>query len=246
MKVKAMSVELGPKRKKPWWERLWEDLKPPSPKALGRAPYNALPSRDFMDEGDTGYTWEDWHEEVSKKYPVRYFITDTLPFFFRVKWRYVTEAVYWLKCKTLPSYRFHLLDLRNPGPGIEYTYGFRDKPEVMLWACFALLREYIEKEEPEDPREGFAPEELESEPLKSQVASYVEAKALYDWWMVTRLKEEKAVDLLYEHYSKRKKEVGRDASELDCKAWLEAEALRDRRAQEMLLRLVAIRESLWT
>lgn len=237
------SVKLDPEKpKNPWYARLWKWLEPPSPKDLGKSEYNALPSSLF-DHEPGAYTWEDWHKEVSRDYSVRYFITNTLSSHFRHWWRYVEEAVYWVKCHTLPSYRFHVLDLRDPGPGIEYRYGFRDKPNTMLWACFVILRGYIEKEQPQDVAEHFSPEELTEEPLLSQKARYDEAHALYDWWMKGRLEDEAETNKYYEHYKKVRDTPEKRAA---GDAWFEAERRKEAKEQEMLLRLVAIREGLWT
>lgn len=241
--IKSIPVKLDRQpRKVPWHERFWRWLSPPGPKKMGKSDHNALPSRLFGSKPGA-YTWEDWHEDAARDYAVRYFLTTTLLRFLTYYWRRVTDAVYWVKCKTLPSYRFHLIDIRNPGPGIEYTHGFRDKPQTMLWACFVLLREYIEKEEPVNPREAWPDEALNEEPLLSQQRTYDEAKALYDWWMVGRVEEEKAEDACYKHYCSRK---GMPDEEEARQAWFDSSAHTDAREQEMLLRLVAIRESLWT
>lgn len=198
----------------------------------------ALPMRAFgAKEGD--YTWEDWHEEVKRDYPVRYWLTETVPRFFGRKAYWVGEWWYRIKCAVLPSYRFHLLDLRHPGPGIEYEYGFRDVDTVMLWSCFVCLRSYIEKEEPWDPADGSTPEELAQEPLKSQKARYDEARALYDWWMKGRLEEEAYEKVLFRQFEQNETEDTRDAW-VTYRQWLED------REQEMLLRLIKIRGGLWT
>lgn len=221
-------------------KRFLKWLKPPGPKDLGKADSNLfLPMRDFGARDDD-YTWEDWHEEVKRDYPIRYFLTETIPSFFgRIAHRW-GERWYRVKCAILPSYRFHLLDLRNPGPGIEYTYGFRDQVQVMMWACFICLRSYIEKEEPRDPAEWATPEELAEEPLKSQKAHLEEARALYDWWMKGRLEEEAEEHRLWEQFRANKE------SEELRKAWIDYRKWMEDREQEILHRLINIRQGLWT
>lgn len=235
--------------KKNWLVRAWERLEPPNPKELGRSEYNALPSSYFSDDSDA-YTWEDWHKEVARDYPIRYFLTHRIRNFWWASGGYVvrrlSDAWYWVKCHTLTSHRFHLLDLRNPAPDIKYTHGFMDVAEVMMWSCFVLLRGYIEKEQPPNPRDHWPAEEVGPEgPLYEQQQHYDEAMALYTWWMKGREEERKATDAFYEAYKSIAKS-DKEARNAAAKVWHEAEAAADKREDEMLNRLIVIRRSLWT
>jgi hypothetical protein len=53
------------------------------------------------------------------------------------------EPIYWLRTHTID--RYHLLDLRGQG---DYTWGYLDPCHKMWLACFAVLCEFVEKEDP--------------------------------------------------------------------------------------------------
>src|SRR5271166_6608125 len=93
-------------------------FKIPGPIELGRSKHDALPSREWTPDVE-GYCWEDYDEEIKRLFPVKYFIANKVGDFIRYSiWlpitRPITDAIYWLKCYTLKSYRYHMLDLRQP------------------------------------------------------------------------------------------------------------------------------------
>lgn len=225
------------------FRKMMARLKPPGPMELGRSDYDALPMRGLGD-WPGAYTWEDWEEEVRAKWPIRFWITHTFPSYFWPLRRWVRDGWYWLKCKTLPSYKFHIIDLRNPGPGIRYTHGWRDQPDKILWAAFICLREYIEKEEPRDPASWASAEELAEPHLAQQKAEYDEAMALYNWWMSGRLEEDREENRRFEAMSQFPRHTPEHRVVGDM--WRDYREWREEREQEMLERLIRIRRRLWT
>lgn len=224
--------------------RFWDWLKPPGPEALGRADGDWLSMPEFGAAEDE-YTWDDWEHEVAHKYPVRFWITHT---FMRTVVRPITrrldDAWYWFVSHAVPSRRYHLLDLRNPGPGIKYTHGWRDMVQVIEWACWVALRRYIEEEEPVDPASWASAEEMADEALAAQKAHYDEAMALYNWWMRERPLEEAERDrLLTAALALPRRTPERHdamAAHDTYAAWADA------REDEMLHRIINIRRRLWT
>ena len=97
--------------------------------------------------GDDRYTWDDWHREMRGRYPVRHFMSEQLPIYLgrtkRVLWK---EPVYFLVSHLHPGRRYHMLDLRSPRNG--YRYGWRDRSDALLYASFAVLRDFVENEYP--------------------------------------------------------------------------------------------------
>jgi hypothetical protein len=80
--------------------------------------------------------WQKWEEESKEKYPVRYFLSETSPKYFRRVYRNVSDVVYFIKCHTLKKYRFHYLDLRQPNkPPMYYKYGWIDSDHQILCSC---------------------------------------------------------------------------------------------------------------
>jgi hypothetical protein len=206
-------------------------------KSIGLQRPVALPMRGFCKPGD--YTWEDWKEETKAAQPIKWFLFETLPAPARKIRTRLNNLLYWIKCHTLTSHKYHLLDLRKPGPGLTYNYGYLDKPEVILFACFISLRDYFEKEQPEDPRTFSCSSEEERLLLKKHIDFYVEAKDLYDWWMVGRVKEEQTSEKLWH-------KCNNSNSLKDRQRWLKYEELKDLKVQVQLERLIKIREGLWT
>lgn len=199
--------------------------------------------RAFTPE-ETGYTWEDWEAEVRAKHPVRFWLVQTLPRFFRPVWWSFRDAWYWLKCHTLSSYRYHLVDLRNVDPLQPYTHGHLDPCSIMRLAAWRALRDYVEKAGPVDPASWATPEELLEPSLKEQKAHYDEAQALYRWWMWERIEEDAVVSALHELVMV----PGISKSDMRArrKAWLDRADLADQKDEEMLQRLFKLRSFLWT
>ena len=233
-------------------------LKLPSAIDLGWSDDEALQSRDWTPDCD-GYTWEDWHETVKKMHPVKYWIAETLGDFLRYRvWlkikNPITDAIYWLKCHFLPSYRFHFLDLRQPSYTDDkkdcYKYGWRDVPVKMLYAWFNLLGEYIDKEEPYDLTSTYTLEEIMADPqTKRQHEDLQEAKAILHWWRVTYGQEWKNYyDIQDQWYTASKDPVQRSKG-VDVKyrtVMYKIEQELEDQTDEMLMRLIKIRRSLWT
>ena len=234
-------------------------LKLPGPVELGRSEYNALQSREFTPDC-VGYTWEDWHEEVKKLHPIKYWLAETAGDFFRYKvWmrltRPIKDAHYWIVSHFIPSRRFHMLDLRQPcGKGelsnIDcYRYGWHDVPEKMLYAVFNLLKEYF-KENPYDLTQDYTLEEINADlGYKHQYETFQEAKNILQWWTIGRKEDHKAYnELLHRWCELRKNEVTRKSGEAD-QIWAvmrNAEEDNEKKTDEMIARLMKIRRSLWT
>jgi hypothetical protein len=219
----------------------------PGPKEMGKADCDALPSRTFGCHEPGAYTWEDWHEEAKDKYPYRYFLAEVLAPWISRKWRWFSDAYYWVKCHTLKSYRFHLLDLRRPHPGNDYDHGWVDRCEVVFWAPFIALREYVEKEEPQSVADHYTPEDIESDPfLKAQKDQHDEVMAIYNWWMKGQNEEHEEETRLFKVYNGLKKGESVEAIEAARDAWLAQKDLIEKRQDEMWERLGKVRRTLWT
>jgi hypothetical protein len=134
-----------------------------------------------------------------------------------------------------------MLDLRNPSPGIKYTYGWRDRSEVLLWASFVLLRGFVEKERPYDVNLELA-RNPEDKLLQRQALLYNEALDLYKWWTIDRSDDHLRLDALLEVGS----EAHKAGDPKGFSAYRELEEALEKKDQEMLHRLIEIRSSLWT
>ena len=162
-------------------------LKLPSPVDLGRSEYNALPSRKFTPDVEE-YSWEDWHIEVKKLHPIKYWFAETFGDFLRYKiWlpltRPFTDFHYWLVSHTIR--RYHMLDLRQPiiRCGLSnydaYRYGWVEVCDKMAYAMFNLLKEYLDAE-PYELTEHYTIDQINADPgMKLQHETLQEAKIIY-------------------------------------------------------------------
>lgn len=220
-----------------YWK--WKFL--PSPIKLGLSDSNALGSKHFGNQPGQP-TWEDWEEKVKKMYPVRYWLIEELWPWIRVKWRiHVTDRWYWLVSHVVPSRRYHMLDLRQPKG---YRYGWLDSDSQMTYALFNILNNFVEHE----MGDWYCPseEEIEANPgLLRQRNHWLETKAIHHWWNVERLRQQEKHDKLLHDWSEARKANSHNVQQLwdDLK---KAEKALEDKEEEMLLRLVKIRRSLWT
>jgi hypothetical protein len=222
-------------------------LKLPSPVDLGWSEYNALEDEEFS-ENPKGKTWQDWHRTVKQMHPVKYWIAETFGDWLRYKvWLRITrpikDAHYWLVSHLVPSRRYHMLDLRQPGG---YQYGWRDVPEKMLYAMFNLLGEYLNEEQPHDLTQWYTREQIEADlGMKRQQEAIEEARAIYHWWTVEQHQELARKNEMLTKWSEARKAKDPKKEEY----WNQLRQMDsdfDAKEDEMIARLMKIRRTLWT
>jgi hypothetical protein len=101
----------------------------------------------------------------------------------RAAWRPLERwrPFYWLRTHTVDKY--HLIDIRNARNG--YAWGWIDRSDAFLFANFAILVAFVEKEFP-----GCVDWDYDDD-IKALAA---EIKALYEWWTVGRKNEHDAAN----------------------------------------------------
>lgn len=221
-------------------------------------PSSFFASELFPNEDSPGeYTWEQWERDSKLKYPVRYWLTETLPFWVSTRiLRSIKDFSYWLTSHLIPSRKYHLLDLRQPKSlpeEYQYRYGWIDSDSQMLYACFNILCNYVENELGEDSpvKHEFTEEELndpqDGELNRNFKSEYDEIKTIYHWWKVDRLVEKKrcseALTTWYDAHSEARH------SEKEQQLYNELHTLDAGYAtkeEEMLIRLIKIRGRMWT
>ncbi len=222
-------------------------FKLPSPKDLNMSPYNALPCRAFTPDCD-GPTWEDWEEKVKKMHPVKFWFSKTLDDFLEYKlWIPFTRPIIkfydYIVYNFVPSKKYHLLDLRQPKNKYNvdnYKYGWRDVPDKMLYAMFNLLGDYLNKEKPHDLTKFYSRDQINADAgLKMQQDALDEAREIYRWWCEDRKIAISEHNALLEKWGDNRNYISLD--ELN-----EKEKIIDQKTDEMVLRLIKIRRTLWT
>lgn len=203
--------------------------------------------RDFQDADDHSPTWEDYNDLIQQKYPVRYFLLDRLPFWISCRWKwYVKNSWYWLKCQLLPSHKFHLLDLRQPKKNdpLAYRYGWLETDHQMEYALFNILNNFVKHQ----MDHWYCPseEEVKSEPHNTnQRNAWLETKAIHQWWNIDRLQEEKTYDEALTRWSEAKKN-GDPSKKLFWDELHDIQQANADKLEEMMIRLIKVRKSLWT
>lgn len=221
----------------------------PSPVELGKSKYNALPMRGFGAEpGD--YTWQDWREEVKTKYPIKYFLAETVPLWFTVHIsKPIDEFIY--KYKSLLYKKEYLLDLRQPHTDTEddYKYGWADECNQLVFACFNILTKFAEEYElGRDKELQESIDKSDNEDEKTMLQDCLDRNKiiveLHQYWTIDRKVEFKKRDrALTDWHDNKEEDEANGRPRWDLLKKLEDEF--DQKEEEMLIKLIKIRKSLW-
>lgn len=166
--------------------KIIKQLKLPSPVDLGWSKSNALALRSIT-PNTKEYTWEDYHFLIKEKYPIKYYIYHTIPFWYRVNIRIPISHKYY-KLRDLFD-RQHLLDLRQQTENCldcdYYQGGFITYHDKIIYALFNLLTAFYDKhwEEMYDPSELEIQENASLLQFKN---AKNEVKELAMWWRIER------------------------------------------------------------
>lgn len=224
----------------------------PKPTTLGFSSDVAMKSELLLDEGEECKdTWEKYYRVCKEKYPVRYFINEAYKWL--GKWPRVSDIFYWIRTHTKD--RYHILNLKEAEPENKdgYRWSWLDRSEVLLISSFLVLRMFVEQEGDnpgfgnlsalikEAEENGDLYKQLDT--LRAKQKDYEEIMFLYNWWVKDRFEEYKVFETTLENTYKKYKET---RSDKDRDAWFEAEGAKSKREEEMLIRLVKIRNHLWT
>jgi hypothetical protein len=213
----------------------------------------ALPLRDLSPEtGSETYCWEDYYADLKKVYPVKYFFVYTLVEFLKYKiWfplsRPLKNTLYWLKCHLVPKHRYHMLDLRQR----DYTHGWIDIDTRILYANFNLLNEFVKHEIDNfycPTEEECNSDECWALSNKKQRAAFFEIMNLHYWWNTRRaLDQKKCADARSAwHQRKYKQKIFDEETDRLWQEHLRQDQAFEDLETEMLIRLIKIRNSLWT
>lgn len=152
------------------------------------------------------------------------------------------EPWYWFRCHFIPKHQYHILDLRKGGNG--YSWGWYDTDSRMLQACFLLLKEYVELEQP------F--KNIDWEWNEENKHAHKEIKDLYHWWTVRRPAAKAMLAYDWENEPDRTEIVRREDGSYtiiqpeSTRILVQREEQMNAEDQRNLERLVKIRDFLWT
>lgn len=142
-------------------------------------------------------------------------------------------ALWWLRHRT--THRFHVINISGMDG---YTKGWIDRDHAMYLACFKILTDFVEKEDPNVGRvtmetytKGWTPSPEDIAMLEIQITGDAEIRALYDWWTKERPADNARRDKL---------------AKTNFNAYCDEAARLEKKDEEMLERLMKIRRRLWT
>lgn len=92
----------------------------------------------FTETDPDVYTWEKWKVDAKREYPVRFFLSETLPLLISVHITMPLDRfLYWIRSHTYR--RYHKLDLRYQ----EYQWGYRDPVDQLRYAMIKVFMNYV-------------------------------------------------------------------------------------------------------
>jgi len=228
--------------------------------------------------------WALWHKEAKKR-KVPYWLSRTMPSWFRVKGMQLYDVKMQFKYRLQKQHRYHLIDT---GLG----YGYHEIENRMLHGMFNMLKDFIEIEKAhmhyyslekgdvkssprfaglahldweialthdKDYADHSGEPELAGEPTEQAIVAQ-KIKDLYLWWVDTRPARIDPWDEEFKRRKENKEEVKMDIFEMwgnenkeekesRKKFFDEKQAIEDAYTKEdddMLIKLISIRHSLWS
>jgi hypothetical protein len=184
-------------------------------------------------------------EEVTNFDKARFGLTTRIGRVWRSFWG--LRPLYWLRCHTFT--RYHIIDIRDE----KYRWGWIDRSHAMLLANFKILVEFIEKERPFDVIDWDS--DVDHQHARSEMME------LYEWWKRGREAEADAVDAFFEEHHRHPAPgdefpLGPDGmvtwntgtwdTDENESTWFRMYTDLEKRDDEMLARLIKIRNFLWT
>lgn len=181
----------------------------------------------------TSQKWDEWHVTQKKEHPILYFFILTVPEY--ISSRYYTIARLRISFKSKHSQKNHHIKIdvdrfiEPVNKSSLSSYSWMDSDTKILYSMFQILVDYIEKEKPG--------ESIDWNSDKEHRKAWLEIQKLYEWWIIDRPKREENCNKLLE--SNHQMDTG-------FKEYNLAEQKGDNEDTEMLMRLVVIRNYLWT
>jgi hypothetical protein len=120
---------------------------------------------------------EEWHANAKRKHPIRYFITEDVPTFFRRLNGRRRDLYYFVKNSLWD--RYDIVRCRK------LSVTWHDRDHRMLHACFQLLTDFIEQEKPWEysaTREELLEAYKDCDWAEDRLEEWQELRELYLWW----------------------------------------------------------------
>ena|SRR3990167_350757 len=157
----------------------------------------------------------------------------------------LSHSWYWFRCHTYT--RYHIVDFRSKKNG--YSWGWMDRVDVLLYASFEILKEFVEKENPN--LGNFIPHDSEDEAFKVSHDTWNAANAeilrLYEWWTKGRVESQKLYDELWKTFDVKLEKDGFFCSDENAYGrWTTMGDELEETDQSNLESLMRVRKFMWT
>ena len=204
--------------------------------------------------------WRKWREETKSNHPIAYFLFDEAPSWISSKWNTITGTYYNLKSKYITKHHHIRIDVdrfmsyNSEGKPSYKNYHWYDADTRLLYVNFQILVDFMEQEEPG--------EIIDWSQTPEHKRVWDELNEIYNWWINVRPKreEENPYPSLsdYTGFDNREDELdllfdvnkydtpGYKAYHEACIKYNELENEWNNEDTEMLIRLITIRNHMWT
>jgi len=196
--------------------------------------------------------WSKWDKKTKKEHPISWFFLDTIPDFMHDCWRPIKDTYYNLKCKYIIKYHHVKIDVDRFFVGNEWNvkkplrnYHWLDSDTKMLFANFQILVDFVEKEE----------DMVDWQATPHHQTAYEEFMELYNWWTKERPNRPDECPDATDYGIDRdelfgpnvdRKNPGYIQWSKDIDEYHQNEEAYTNEDTEMLIRLITIRQYLWT
>lgn len=121
--------------------------------------------------------WEFWHQNAKLNHPIRYFVTETAAGFVRYHHARFWDAIRYVRNSVWERY--------NVVVCVKLPPTWCDRDHLMLHACFQILTDFVEKEEPWEfsaSKEAMLEAYADCDWKHERVEDWQELRELYQWW----------------------------------------------------------------
>ncbi len=188
--------------------------------------------------------WEEWKEWAKKAHPIRFFFQENVRGWFRVKAMTLRDIKWWFIHRLVPKHRYHVIKPKTLTPN------YYDPRTLILHSCMHLLTDYVDNSN-----------HIHWEGTPEHKKAREEMMLIYNWWKKSYPKRESTFinGSPLPKYPDLPKEWGFMAvinskyeNEPVMKEWKKIARIHDKSEQEwnkqteeMLIRLMKLRQHLW-
>ena len=180
-------------------------------------------------------------------------------FYFNNVQKYIDNFKHWFKFKFVK--RYHIIDIRQPLSELHknkktdldyYEYGYLDVDDRMLYACMNLLKQHFQDNNLYNGTDRSIQETNKTKEnmngcFREYFSNLDEARAILYWWEVERKRNFFVFDKKWKKYNELSAIPQAPESKMNkiYKEIVDLQKMMDDQEDEMMIRLMKIRRTLW-